>query len=238
MKVKGKHVLLFFVLLLTGFIFAFSYDSTTERHANLPPGYEKQWQYEDELRQKINEERAKVNELQETLLQYQAEVRILEEDLASLNEEQQLKAKNLLEDLDRLRKIAGKVAVEGPGIEVVLEDSSYLPEGADPNDYIVHEAHLQLVVHELFVAGAEAVAINGFRLSSQSYILCTGPVIEVDGYKSTAPFVITAIGDSDHLEAALSLYGGVKDQLLNDDITVRIQKKNLIVLDPPFTERG
>ncbi len=238
MKVKSKHVLLSFVLLLTGFIIAFSYDHAHKNRADLPPNYQKQWEYEDELRERINEEKAAISELQDLLQEYQQELRELEENLATLDKEQEVKTKNLLEDLDRLRKIVGKVKVEGPGIEVSLEDASYLPEGANPNDYIVHEAHLQLVVHELLVAGAEAVAINGYRLSARSYIQCTGPVIEVDGHKSTAPFVVTAIGDPDHLEAALSLYGGVKDQLINDDITVRIQKKNLIVLDPPFTERG
>ncbi len=238
MKVKGKHILLSFVLLLTGFILAFSYETANESRSKLPPGYERQWKYEDELRHQINEEKSAVSVLQDELQSYHAQVRELEANLASIDEEQEAMAKNLLEDLDRLRKIVGKVKVEGQGIEVSLEDASYLPDGANPNDYIVHEAHLQLVVHELLVAGAEAVAVNGYRLSANSYIQCTGPVIQVDGNTSSAPFIVTAIGDADHLEAALSLYGGVKDQLLNDDISVRIQKKNLVVLDPPFAERG
>lgn len=238
MKVKGKHIILSFVLLLTGFILAFSYESATENNSKLMPGYERQWEYEDELRHRINAEKSAISELQDDLLLYQAEVRELEDNVASIDKEQEAKAKNLLEDLDRLRKIVGQVKVEGPGIEVALEDASYLPDGANPNDYIVHEAHIQSVVHELLVAGAEAVAVNGYRLSAQSYIQCTGPVIQIDGNMSAAPFVVTAIGESDHLEAALSLYGGVKDQLLNDEISVRIQKKNNITLDPQLSERG
>lgn len=237
-KVKGKHIILSFVLLVTGFILALSYELTNESRATLMPGFERQWEYEDELRNQMILEQSANRELQDDLRLYQAQVRELENSLASIDAEQEVKTQNLLEDLERLRKIVGQVQVKGPGIEVSLEDASYLPDGANPNNYIVHEFHIQSVVHELFVAGAEAIAINGYRLTYQSYIQCVGPVISVDGNTSTAPFVITAIGDSDHLEAALSLYGGVKDQLLNDEISVRIQKKESISLDPHLAETG
>ncbi|MDT8859117.1 DUF881 domain-containing protein [Alkalihalobacillus sp. MEB130] len=238
MKVKGKHIILSFVLLVTGFILALSYELTSERSSVLLPGYERQWELEDELRNQVIMEQTTNRKLQEDLRLYQAQIRDLETNLASMDEEQEVKAKNLLEDIERLRKLVGQVPVQGQGIEVSLEDSDYLPDGANPNDYIVHEFHIQRVVHELFVAGAEAIAINGFRLSHQSYIQCIGPVIRVDGHTSAAPFVITAIGDSDHLESALTLPGGVQHQLLNDEITVRIQKKSTLTLDPYLSESG
>ncbi|MCM3759354.1 DUF881 domain-containing protein [Alkalihalobacillus oceani] len=236
MKVKGKHIILSFVLLVTGFIIALSYELTSESRSAAIPGYERQWQYEDDLRNQIILEQAANRSLAEELRLYQEQVRELEYSLSSIDEEQEAKTRNLLEDLERLRKIVGQVPVEGPGIEVALEDASYMPDGANPNDYIVHEFHIQRVVHELYVAGAEAIAINGYRLSHQSYIQCVGPVIRIDGHTSSAPFVVTAIGDPDHLEAALSLYGGVKDQLVNDEISVRMQKKDYVLLSPHLTE--
>ncbi len=225
-------------MLVTGFILALSYEITSEGSSPLLPGIERQWELEDELRNQVIMEQTTNRKLQEDLRLFQAQVRDLENNLASMDEEQEVKAQNLLEDIERLRKIVGQVEVEGPGIEIALEDADYMPDGANPNDYIVHEFHIQRVVHELFVAGAEAVAINGYRLSHQSYIQCTGPVIRVDGNTSSAPFVITGIGDPDHLESALTLPGGVHYQLVNDEITVRIQKKNLITLDPYLSERG
>ncbi|WP_332690051.1 DUF881 domain-containing protein [Halalkalibacter lacteus] len=238
MKVKGKHIILSFVLLVTGFILALSYEITSERSSPLQPGIERQWELEDELRNQVIMEQTTNRKLQEDLRLFQAQVRDLESNLASMDEEKEVKAQNLLEDIERLRKIVGQVEVEGPGIEIALEDADYMPDGANPNDYIVHEFHIQRVVHELFVAGAEAVAINGYRISHQSYIQCTGPVIRVDGNTSSAPFLITGIGDPDHLESALTLPGGVQYQLVNDEITVRIQKKNMITLDPYLSERG
>jgi uncharacterized protein YlxW (UPF0749 family) len=238
LKVKGKHVILSFVLLVTGFILALSYELTNERQAELTPGYERQWRHEDELRNQISNLQERNQELQEELREYQTEVRLLEDEIASESAEQELRTTNLIEDLDRLRKVVGNVPVKGPGLEVSLEDASYVPEGSNPNDYIVHEIHVQKVVHELFVAGAEAIAINGHRISHKSYIQCAGPVIIIDGNTSYAPFVVTAIGDGEKFEQAISLVGGVKDQLLNDGISIRIQQQGLIELDPYLTEGG
>jgi uncharacterized protein YlxW (UPF0749 family) len=54
----------------------------------------------------------------------------------------------------------------------------------------------------------------------------------VDGNQYPAPFVITAIGDPDILTAALNLTGGVKDQLVQDNIVFKMEKQDDIVLDP------
>lgn len=238
MKVKGKHIVLSFVLLVTGFIVALSYELTSERASSLLPGYERQWEHEDTLRQEVMIESEKNKQLQEQLQRLQANVRELEEEIASVTHEQEVRANNILEDVDRLRKIVGQVKVKGPGIEVSLEDAEYFPDGENPNNYIVHEQHIQSVIDELLVAGAEAIAINGQRITNQSYIQCIGPVIMIDGYSYPAPFTISAIGDSSHLESALLLYGGVHHQLVAEGITVRIQPKDTITLNPHLSESG
>ncbi len=130
----------------------------------------------------------------------------------------------------------GKVKVKGPGIEILLEDGDYKKD-EDANNYLVHEHHVFKVVNELFVSGASAIAINGQRLKADSYIVCTGPVITIDGNPYPAPFKITAIGDTDTLAAAVTLKGGgVRDQLVNDNIMFTIEKKKQIVLDPILGE--
>jgi uncharacterized protein YlxW (UPF0749 family) len=88
------------------------------------------------------------------------------------------------------------------------------------------------VVNELYISGAAAVAINGQRLTSHSYIICNGPVITVDGIEHPAPFTITAIGDPDVLSSSINLIGGVKDQLVNDNIVFTLEKDDEIVLNP------
>ncbi|WP_078554838.1 DUF881 domain-containing protein [Bacillus alkalicellulosilyticus] len=237
MRVTGKHVIYALVLMVTGFIIALSYQFASEGN-NQDVITERQWRHEDELRNKIIIEQAVNRNLQEDLRAYQAQLQEIEDRITHLDEQQELRVTNLMEDLERIRKVVGSVKVTGPGIEVTLADSSYLPDGANANEYIVHEAHVQTLVDELFVAGAEAISINGIRLSHRSYIQCIGPVIKIDGYTSAAPFVISAIGDAVTLEGSLHLLGGVHDQLVNANIEVKIQKKNDIVMDPYLSERG
>ncbi|WP_306453955.1 DUF881 domain-containing protein [Bacillus sp. FJAT-45350] len=234
---SGKYVILSLVLLVTGFIVALSYQFANENEDSNAIS-QSQWRHEDELRNSIIVEQAINRNLQEDLRAYKAQLREKEKQIAELDEEIQVRATNLVEDIERFRKIVGTVEVKGPGIEVSLSDHSYLPDGANPNDYIVHEQHIHKVVQELLVAGAEAVAINGQRISQRSYIQCVGPVIRIDGFTSYAPFIVSAIGEPTQLEGALQLFGGVKDQLLNDQIEVRIQKKDEIVLAPYLAERG
>ena len=91
--------------------------------------------------------------------------------------------------------------------------------------------HVFKVVNELYISGAAAYAINGQRLSSHSYIFVMDRLLQWMEMNS-APFVITAIGDPDVLSSALNLTGGVKDQLVNDNIVFTLEKKDDIVLNP------
>jgi uncharacterized protein YlxW (UPF0749 family) len=69
-------------------------------------------------------------------------------------------------------------------------------------------------------------------LVSNSSIRCVGPTIIVNGIKSAAPFVITAIGDPDTLEGALNMPGGVL-QSLQDFVQIDLAKKARVQL-PAF----
>lgn len=233
MKVKGKHLLLSFILIITGFISALSYQFTNEGQNNQIVS-EGQWKKEDTLRNQVLFEQSVNRNLAEELRAIQAEINTIEEVVAH----QERTYFNLVEDLEKLRMVTGAIGIKGPGIEVTLTDTQYVPEGENPNFYIVHELHIQKVIHELLVTQAESIAINGQRISYRSYIQCVGPVIRIDGNTSFAPFVITAIGDSDKLHDSLNLPGGVRDQLLYDQIEVKIEKKDLIMMDPYLSDRG
>ncbi|MFZ3588013.1 DUF881 domain-containing protein [Bacillus sp. DJP31] len=228
MKVKGNHVILSFVCVVLGFMISFSYQFTKSENKDENPITDRQWEREYEYRNTlINQEKTNRN-LQQELFKQQEKVRQVEENLG--DQEQVLF--NLVEDVEKYRMYVGEIKVQGKGIEVTLEDASYVPTEANVNSYIVHEGHIQNVMNELMISGANAIAINGQRIFHDSYILCIGPVISVDGTQHPAPFVVSAIGDSDVLEAALNITGGVNAQLVNDNIKVKIEKKQQIILDP------
>jgi uncharacterized protein YlxW (UPF0749 family) len=226
-KVQGRHVILSFVCLVLGFMISFSYqyakDEAPKRNLT-----DRQWQKEYEYRNKIIEQQEKNRKLNEELVKKQQKVREIEKELA----DQEQIYYNLVEDAEKLRMYLGKVKVKGPGVEVTLSDASYIPTEASATEYIVHEEHVFSVINELLISGATAVAVNGQRLSHRSYIVCNGPVIEIDGNQHPAPFVISAIGDPNVLLPALNIAGGVKDQLVNDNIVVEIASKDEIIIDP------
>jgi len=100
----------------------------------------------------------------------------------------------------RLSAVAGFTAVTGPGLRVTVTES---PRAAEDPDAAVKDSDLALLVNGLWQAGAEAVAVNGNRLTTTSSLTTSGSAIEVDGVGVTAPYVVEAIGDRRTLEADL-----------------------------------
>ncbi|TLS35246.1 DUF881 domain-containing protein [Pseudalkalibacillus caeni] len=229
---KDRHVILSFILLITGFMIAFSYQFTLESMPEQKS--ETKWEKENLLRDKLINEQKENRKLQKQLQKVQEKVSTVEKELSK---DEQI-TYNLVEDLDRLRMVVGDVPVEGPGVKVTLSDASYVPEDDNPNNYIVHEQDIRRVMFELLITGAEAISINGQRVFHDSYILCIGPVVEVDGNQHFAPFEISAIGDPEMLDSALNLAGNTKDQLITAGIDVKIEKQDKIVMKPYLSREG
>ncbi len=106
----------------------------------------------------------------------------------------------------------GAVAVAGPGLEVVVSDAPglSLATGGDPRQQSgsdlgrVQDVDLQHAVNGLWAAGAEAVSINGQRLTSRSAIRTAGSAILVDFRPLSPPYTIQAVGDPRTLAAKFS----------------------------------
>lgn len=187
-------------------------------------------QQQDAYREELIEQQERNKELAEELDEILETIRKYEKEYTT-NEE---RYDELVEEAERLRILMGELPVTGKGISVTLRDDDYTGV-TNPNDYIVHESHVFNVINELKISGAEAIAINGQRLKTNSYISCNGPVITIDGNQYPAPFVIEAVGDQNGLIGALEIGGGVFDQLLNDNIVVTVEKKEQIVM-PSITK--
>lgn len=102
--------------------------------------------------------------------------------------------------LEALEPLAGLTAVDGPGLAIELRDSVLResPSG-DPNDLVIHEQDLQAVVNGLWNAGAEAIAINGERITALSAVRCVGNTLLLHGSVYSPPYRIAAIGNPDGL---------------------------------------
>jgi uncharacterized protein YlxW (UPF0749 family) len=93
----------------------------------------------------------------------------------------------------------GLAAVTGPGVVVTMSDG---PAPVDPvtgktsatNQGKVLDFDLQTIVNELWREGAEAISINGQRLTATSAIRAAGSAILVNFAPMAQPYRISAIG--------------------------------------------
>ena len=107
------------------------------------------------------------------------------------------RAKGVLDQLRALGAGAGTEAVTGPGIRVVADDAPHATSARDK----VLDSDLQRLVNGLWEAGAEAIAVNGQRLTNLSAIRLAGSAITVNNRSLRRPYVVTVIGDPDTLPA-------------------------------------
>lgn len=126
-------------------------------------------------------------------------------------------------------QILGRNDLEGPGIEVTLDDG--IMDEYNPNRTIVHESDLFYVLNDLRNAGAEAISVNGNRVIDNNYVWCGGTQIIINGINIVAPFYISAIGNQNMLYNYLTLEQTHIISLKLREVKVDITKKdNLQIL--------
>ena len=148
----------------------------------------------------LDEAREQNDRLLEQVKEMRKEVQSYREAAAGSSEQSD---QALLDEIAYLQLAAGMTDVVGPGIEVVLEDSTAANTSGDEADYLIHDSDILSVVNELRDAGAEALSLNGNRILATSEIRCSGSVVTINGRRTSAPFVIDAIGDTDTMFNAL-----------------------------------
>lgn len=112
----------------------------------------------------------------------------------------------LAPQLADLSRTASLTPVAGPGVTVTLTDAplSVKPSGVADELLIVHQQDIQAVANALWAGGAEAMTIQGQRVTALTGIKCVGNTVLLHGVPYAPPYVITAIGDPEALEASLA----------------------------------
>jgi uncharacterized protein YlxW (UPF0749 family) len=102
------------------------------------------------------------------------------------------------DELAQARIAAGLIAIHGTGLVIQLEDSTEpIPPGGNASDRRVTAADVRTVVEELWLAGAEAIAVNGERVTGSSAILDIGGSVLVNSAYLAPPYQVAAIGPAD-----------------------------------------
>jgi uncharacterized protein YlxW (UPF0749 family) len=142
-----------------------------------------------------------ISNLYEANLNLRKEVGVLETQLRLSDENSaQSRAAELSADLQKFRIVNGAAPAVGPGIELTIE--------AD-----VRREDVQDLINELRNAGAEALSLNGMRVTFRSAVTTDRGAVVVDGQRLIAPYVFSAVGAPDTLERALTRKGGLVSYL-------------------------
>ncbi len=95
-------------------------------------------------------------------------------------------------ELTILRVVAGLLPVHGPGLEIRIEGP-------------VMDFELQDALNSLRNAGAEAAALNGYRIVDGTPIISHGSALRVAGHPVSSPYVLSVVGDPEQLETAADI---------------------------------
>ncbi len=111
------------------------------------------------------------------------------------------------EQVQEAKMNAGLVALSGPGLRITLDDSKSIAMGEeDLNSYFIHEQYIREIFNALWNGGAEAISVNGQRVTTHTEVFCGGSFIQINGTRQMPPYLIEAIGDSRNLSLALNFY--------------------------------
>ncbi|MEU9961213.1 DUF881 domain-containing protein [Streptomyces sp. NPDC050982] len=156
--------------------------------------------------------------------------------------------------------LAGAVEVHGPGVKLVVNDAKEAEQGGDgdaretsgfSDTGRVRDRDMQRVVNGLWESGAEAISINGQRLTALSAIRAAGDAILVDNKPLVPPYTVLAVGDGERLRTEFQNSGDGQylDALrknfhirtgisVEDDLRLPAAPSVIVRTAQPSTEKG
>jgi uncharacterized protein YlxW (UPF0749 family) len=140
-----------------------------------------------ELISQLNQRKAALNQVSSEIKSTQTDINNLESGLSS---NQQLSG-STRGRLGRWGTQSGVSGVSGPGVEVIVDNA---PKSAGSRG-VVQDRDLQQLVNGLWQVGAEAISVNGQRITSLTAIRTAGAAITVNYQSLTPPYVVDAIGN-------------------------------------------
>ncbi|MGN6599750.1 MAG: DUF881 domain-containing protein [Actinomycetes bacterium] len=155
----------------------------------------------------VQDREALGSKLQQQVRSLRAEVTQQRSEALAVSQQGQ----QLAQVVSRLESAAGATAVVGPGVTVTVADAADAVTDASGNPRTnagdasrVTDQDLQTVVNGLWAAGAEAISINGYRLSNLTTIRAAGEAVLVDFHPLSSPYRVVAIGPKAPLRGAVS----------------------------------
>jgi len=189
----------------------------------------------------VDARRAHGDEQVDTINALRTEIRALQAAAPAAPDQAALTA-----EATRLELLTGQLAAGGPGLVLTLDDAPAAARGdgsVDPRqgsgfaEGRVSALDLQTITNGLWQAGAEAIAVNGQRLTARSAIRFAGEAILVDYRPLTRPYLLSVIGEPAQLQARFAATpAGAYLKALGDNYripsTVRAQDNVVVPRSP------
>lgn len=192
-KAQSANLALMVASVILGFLLTVQFRSTAAR---LPEREQSRLATADAVRRLEDEQR----QLKQRITELRSEIASVQRATGASDP-----ARLVTADVDQQKLLAGLVALHGPGISVTLDDSTKtVGPSDDANNYIIHDYEIRDIVSLLWMAGAEAIAINGERLVNVSSVYCVGSTILVNDTRLSPPYEIVAIGEPAALDGVIS----------------------------------
>lgn len=147
----------------------------------------------DELVKQINARKGQLADRRERVDELTRETESLETQFLEATAE----GRSVQSRLTSLGVGTGADAARGPGVRVNADDGPAIPSGQNE----ILDGDLQKLVNGLWLAGAEAISLNGERLTALTAIRQGGAVITVNYRPISPPYTLSVIGDPDTLAA-------------------------------------
>lgn len=221
MKNNESTVFVFLACIIIGILITsnFDFSRTPIRVFLNAKQYQDQYNYKNNL---VNQ----INELRDNYFDLQSKIQKFSDNNSNENLEMELK-----KELSNAQVISGEADVEGPGIIITLKDGTDKFNGTViQSDYdllkLIHNFDVSYLVNDLQLAGAEAISVNGQRITSTTEVYCMGPFIRVNGVAIASPFYIDAIGDKDKLKDYMMSSNNYLYTMINRGIDVNLKQSS------------
>ncbi|WP_405610208.1 DUF881 domain-containing protein [Streptomyces sp. NBC_00076] len=181
-------------------------------------------------------------------------------DDVSTRQREALKKTGESDQAELMDLLSGATEVHGPGVKLVVDDAKEATSGGDgdPRETAgfsdtgrVRDHDMQRVVNGLWASGAEAVSINGQRLTALSAIRAAGDAILVDNKPLVPPYTVLAVGDGKRLSTrfqnspdglylhALQENFGIRTAIsVEEDLRLPAAPSVIVRTAQPRTEKG
>lgn len=205
-----------------------------------------------ELIDRVERETAAADKLEDNVDTLRADV--------SARQREALKSDGGSGQADLVGILSGATAVHGPGVKLVVDDAEEASQDGDgdPRETSgfsdtgrVRDRDMQRVVNGLWESGAEAISINGQRLTALSAIRAAGDAILVDNKPLVPPYTVLAVGDGQRLSTrfqnsadglylhALQENYGIRTSIsVQDDVRLAAAPSVIVRTAQPSTEKG